>query len=1062
METRRDYSAPREQGIPLDSQGKLPIMEVRDVHFAYGKNKVLRGVNLHVEQGKITTILGGNGGGKSTLFNVMTKNLQPDQGKVFLRGSNIAGMGLKEFARQVSIVHQNNSAAADITVEQLIAMGRTPYLKPMSDGSLEDIDIVEWAMRVTDVTSLRNREVSRLSGGQRQRVWIAMALAQNTKVLFLDEPTTYLDIRYQMETLDLVRRLNTEYGITVIMVLHDINQAILYSDSIIGMRDGRVVLQGAPEDVVTEQSIQELFGIDVEVIEVEGKKHVLFAEEDEEGAESADKGNASGEIAASRVSGVGATATAASAAESTAETTVAGRPEPKRSQSKLARILWSVLGVVCFGLGTAGTVLPFLPTVPLYLAALFCFAKGSQRLHDWFVNTSLYHKHLASFVDHRAMTMKTKLTIMGSVTIVMAIAFLLMSSVPVGRVVLAVVWVAHVLFFVFGVKTDKPGEGNVEGGGQQASKKKGSGGMIKTRLLDLLQDSRRYIVYQVAWQWLSLLCQIVIIFMATTLLRMGLQNTLTPLVIGLAMAVFAIALAVRFWADRHATRASHEASVDVKRVIREKIYQKLLRLGAGYRDRVSTAEVVQMAGEGAEQLETYFGKYLSQLFYSVIAPLTLFLVLLPYNWQSALVLLVCVPLIPIVIMAVQKIARRLLNRYWDIYTNLGDSFLENLQGLTTLKIYQMDEAKAKVMDHESEQFRIITMKVLKMQLNSIIVMDLVAYGGAAVGMGVAISQFLAGNIDLAGTMMIVLLSAEFFIPMRLLGSFFHIAMNGMAASDKMFDFLDLEEPEQGSEELPREEGVSIQLEDVEFGYDEKTKVLRSVDLACPAGSFVSLVGTSGCGKSTIANILMGRNKGYAGSIKVNGIELSDLSEESLMKNVTMVTNNSYLFKGTVMDNLLLGNPNASTSDMHRVLEAVNLEGFLRTQQGLNTEIQENGQNLSGGQRQRLAIARALLRDTPCFIFDEATSNIDVESEEVIMEVVRDLARTKTVVLISHRLANVVSSDCVYLLKDGHVAEYGTHDELMAAGADYAHLFTYQQNLEHYGTDVAPDQERRAS
>ena len=577
--------------------------------------------------------------------------------------------------------------------------------------------------------------------------------------------------------------------------------------------------------------------------------------------------------------------------------------------------------------------------------------------------------------------------------------------------------------------------------------------MIKTRLLKLLASSRIYIVYQVLWQWVSLLCQIVTIFVVTNLLRFTLSQQLNEALIVLSIVVIVIALAIRFWADRRATRNSYRASVDVKRVIREKIYNKLLKLGASYKEHVSTSEVVQMSVEGAEQLETYFGKYLSQLFYSLLAPLTLFLVLLPYNWQASLVLLVCVPLIPGVIMGVQKIAKRLLSKYWDVYTGLGDSFLENLQGLTTLKIYRQDAAKAVEMDHESEQFRIITMKVLKMQLNSIIIMDVIAYGGAAIGMIVAISQYLAGNVDLAGTLMIILLASEFFIPMRLLGSFFHIAMNGMAASDKMFAFLDIPEPQQGAEEL-RGDAVDIKMEGVHFSYDGRREVLKGIDMAFPAGSFTSLVGTSGCGKSTISAILMGRNKGYAGVVDVSGHMLYDLSEETLMRNITCVTNKSYLFKGTVYDNLRLGNPNASTADMHEALRAVNLDAFLQTQQGLNTEIAEDGGNLSGGQRQRLAIARALLHNSPAYIFDEATSNIDMESEEVIMDVIHRLAKVKTVILISHRLANVVDSDRIYMLDGGVVAEEGTHDELMANDGPYAHLFNQQRMLELYGKEVA--------
>ena len=573
--------------------------------------------------------------------------------------------------------------------------------------------------------------------------------------------------------------------------------------------------------------------------------------------------------------------------------------------------------------------------------------------------------------------------------------------------------------------------------------------MIKTRLMGLLAHARRHIAFQVLWQWLALLCQIGVIFIVAGLLRALLDGAFAPGQMAFSVAALAALLGVRFWCGRRATTSGFAASVDVKRTVRREIYEKLLRLGASYKDHVSTAEVVQMSVEGAEQLEVYFGKYLPQLFYSLLAPVTLFVALVQVNWQASLVLLVCVPLIPAVIVAVQKIARRLLSKYWDVYTTLGDSFLENLQGLTTLKIYRSDALKAEEMDAESERFRRITMKVLSMQLNSIIIMDVIAYGGAAAGMAVALWQFAEGGDDFAGTLMIILLSAEFFIPMRLLGSFFHIAMNGMAASDKMFAFLDLPEPEQGGGRLDGGP-VGIAFSGVRFGYDEDRPVLDGVDMAFPAGSFVSLVGESGCGKSTTARIVMGRNRGYAGSVRVGGFELADVDEASLAENITLVTNDSYLFKGTVEDNLRMGNPDATQGEMLHALGEVNLAGFFESQEGLATRLDEGAANLSGGQRQRLALARALLHDTPVYLFDEATSNIDAESEEDIMAVVRDLARTKTVVLISHRLANVVESDCVYLLADGRVAEAGTHGELMAKGGAYARLFERQRELEEFG------------
>ena len=576
--------------------------------------------------------------------------------------------------------------------------------------------------------------------------------------------------------------------------------------------------------------------------------------------------------------------------------------------------------------------------------------------------------------------------------------------------------------------------------------------MIKTRLVGLLSHAKKYIVYTIFWQWISLLSQVLAVFSIANLLEHVVNDDVTISVTEQTILILALVVIVRFMCERMTARSSYLACVDVKRILREKIYEKMLRLGASYSEQVSSSEVVQVSTEGVEQLETYFGKYLPQLFYSLIAPLTLFFILCRVSLKASVILLICVPLIPVSIVVVQKVAKRLLSNYWSVYTGLGDSFLENLQGLTTLKIYQADQIKADQMDAESQRFRRITMKVLTMQLNSTSVMDIIAYGGAAIGMGVAVSEFLKGNISMAGTLSIVLLASEFFLPLRLLGSFFHIAMNGMAASDKIFKILDLPEPQAGEKTLP-EGALDVRLNDVHFSYEADREILKGVNLDLPAGSFVSLVGESGCGKSTIAGLLAAKNRGYTGEITIGGISLSEINEENLMKHVVLVRHNSYLFKGTVEENLKMAKPDATKEEMENVLQKVNLLGFLQTQDGLQTKLQEKAGNLSGGQCQRLAIARALLRsDSAVYIFDEAASNIDVESEELIMNVVHELAKTKTVLLISHRLANVVKSDKIYFLKDGKIKESGTHEELMKANGEYRHLYDSQMSLENYGKE----------
>lgn len=574
--------------------------------------------------------------------------------------------------------------------------------------------------------------------------------------------------------------------------------------------------------------------------------------------------------------------------------------------------------------------------------------------------------------------------------------------------------------------------------------------MIKTRLIQLLSHSKKYIVYTVFWQWISLLAQITAVFTIADLLGYVLNNTLT---ISHLKSIFLLLLGViviRYTCERMSARTSYLASVDVKRILREKIYDKMLKLGASYNEYVSSSEVVQVSTEGVEQLETYFSKYLPQLFYSLLAPITLFIILSRVNLKASLVLLICVPLIPMSIVAVQKFAKKLLSNYWSTYTGLGDSFLENLQGLTTLKIYQADQNKAEEMDQESEKFRKITMKVLTMQLNSISVMDIVAYGGAAVGMIIALLEYLHGHINMQGTLCIILLASEFFLPLRLLGSFFHIAMNGMAASDKIFKILDIPETSSGKEVLS-DRSLDILFKDVHFSYEENREILKGIDMTLPKNSFISLVGESGCGKSTIASILAGKNRGYTGDITIGGTPLKDVNEEGLMKHVVLIRHNSYLFKGTVEENLRMADPHATKEEMEAVLEKVNLLGFLNSQDGIKTKLLEKASNLSGGQCQRLALARALLKkDVSVYILDEAASNIDIESEELIMNVIHELAKTKTVLLISHRLANVVKSDHIYFLQDGQIKEHGSHTELMNQNGAYKHLYETQMALENYG------------
>ena len=566
--------------------------------------------------------------------------------------------------------------------------------------------------------------------------------------------------------------------------------------------------------------------------------------------------------------------------------------------------------------------------------------------------------------------------------------------------------------------------------------------MIDKRLIGTVPESKKYIAANVTLQWCGLVANVAMMMSVASLLASQLSARASSARLLTTAAVAAAAVLIRWLCTTGAARMSDLSSRAVKKTLRTQIYEKLLHLGASYSEHVSTAEVVQVAVEGVDQLETYFGAYLPQFFYAMLAPLTLFAVLCFVNVPAAIVLLVCVPLIPAAIAAVQTWAKKLLSRYWGQYTKLGDTFLENLQGLTTLKIYQADGLRNDVMNEEAEKFRKITMKVLTMQLNSVTIMDVIAYGGAALGVILAATQYRAGHVALSGALLIILLSADFFIPMRQLGSFFHIAMNGMAASEKIFRLLDLPEPPARTQTCP---DGDIVCRGLRFSYTPEREILHGLDLVFPAGSFTSIVGASGCGKSTIASILMGRSRGYTGAVTIGGVPLAD---------ITYVSHQSYLFKGTVRENLRMARPDASDAALWDVLRQVKLAAFLEQEQGLDTELTEQGSNLSGGQRQRLALARALLHDTPVYLFDEATSNIDVESENDIMAEIHALAGRKTVILISHRLANVTVSDNIYVLDGGALAGQGTHDALLRAGGAYARLWDAQQALENYAKEGA--------
>ncbi len=591
--------------------------------------------------------------------------------------------------------------------------------------------------------------------------------------------------------------------------------------------------------------------------------------------------------------------------------------------------------------------------------------------------------------------------------------------------------------------------------------------MINKRLIGICKDSKKYMILTVIANMISIICNILIViliggFINSLYLGEKFANDLTMIKamkdfkitdnISLFNGVICIAilLIIRYSSNILYGKFSHLASANARVTLRELIYKKLLRLGPGYSNVESTAAVVQMSIEGVEQLEIYFGKYLPQFFYSMLAPITLFIFISFISLKAALVFIVCVPLIPLSIIAIMKIAKRILKAYWKNYSNLGGRFLENLQGLTTLKVFNLDKEKHEQMNSEAERFRRITMKVLSMQLNSINIMDFIAFGGAALGTIVALNQFRNGQLLAGDLLIIILLSSEFFIPLRLLGSYFHIAMNGMTASDRIFELLDSEEKEKNTKEITNElDDVSIEFEDVTFSYDGKRRVLNNINLEVNKGQLVAIVGESGSGKSTIASLILNSYSATSGKIKVNDINIENISSDDLYKKISLVSTNSYIFNGTILDNLLMGNRNAKDEEIDDALKKSRLDEFINSlKDGVNTNVGEGGNSLSGGQKQRLSLARAILADREMIIFDEATSNIDVESEEAIWKAIYELAVNKTILVISHRLANVTKADSIYVMKNGYLVEHGNHEELLNLKGEYLNMINKQNELEN--------------
>ncbi len=577
--------------------------------------------------------------------------------------------------------------------------------------------------------------------------------------------------------------------------------------------------------------------------------------------------------------------------------------------------------------------------------------------------------------------------------------------------------------------------------------------MINKRLINLCSQSKKYIGLTILTNWISIICNIITIILIGQFINkvyIGKVSSIDMNSILKPGIIIVVLLIIRFISNILYAKFSNLASAEARTTLRELVYKKLLKLGTGYSSVESTSSIVQVMVEGVEQLEIYFGKYLPQFFYSLLVPVTLFVFMSFISVKAALVFILCVPLIPISIIAIMKIAKRILKDYWKSYSDLGGSFLENLQGLTTLKVFDIDEERHQKMNIEAEKFRKITMKVLSMQLNSITIMDLVAFGGAAAGTIVALIQFKNGDLLPGSLLIIILLSSEFFIPLRLLGSYFHIAMNGMAASDRIFGILDAEERQKEVDDRVKEikEDINISLKDVTFSYDGEREVLKNINMDITPKGIVAIVGESGSGKSTIASIILNNYKVNKGQVLLNNIDIEKLNSNLVYENIGLISTNSYIFNGSILDNLLVGNKNATDEEINEALKIARLDSFVEgLKDKLNTNVGEGGSALSGGQKQRLALARAILANRKMIIFDEATSNIDVESEEAIWEAIYDLSKDKTILVISHRLANVKDAKNIYVMNKGELVEEGTHNELMNANGYYHNMVNKQNELE---------------
>ena len=577
--------------------------------------------------------------------------------------------------------------------------------------------------------------------------------------------------------------------------------------------------------------------------------------------------------------------------------------------------------------------------------------------------------------------------------------------------------------------------------------------MIDKKLLALLGDNKKYIFYAVGLMIVGLFANLSI----TASICYAIQYAAEYASSGsdaqgfiLPAIVVVIAMVIRYVTSRRIGDLKDTLGRNVKKDLRQKIYDKIIKLGVRTTDNMSMAGLTQLSMEGVEQLDLYYSAYIPQFFYAMIAPIILFVVTVRINWAVALVLLACVPLIPMSIIAVSRYAKKIFAKYWGKYTSMGDSFLDSVQGLKELKIFQADAAQNIKMNETSEEFRKITMKVLVMQLASTTIMDMVAYGGAGLGMALTIHAVVNGSLSAYAALFLILVAVDFFLPLRAFGSAFHIAMNGASAGNKILSLLAQSDPVWGNETV---DGTDITVKDVTFSYDGTRDVLKHASMNFGSTGMYAIVGESGSGKSTVVNLLLGAYHPQQGSILVGNKPLETLSRESYYSHISVVSYNTYIFNETIRQNFMLAKEDVTEDEIFDALKKVNLYDFIIDDGGLDKVITEDAANISGGQKQRLALAINLVANKDIYIFDEATSNIDIESEAIIMNNIKELSKKKSVIVISHRLANVIAADTIYYIEDGEVKEYGTHNDLMNMHEGYAELYTTQKKLEEGYTEV---------